>query len=103
MGDKRGETLIELVVSLALFALVITMLVTVFNASANSLATNVETKRMLNQQEVTLAREDDVIVEELSIQSTIRIGADAHVAGEVPVQRLRPVNGSLYKFRPKTD
>lgn len=97
--NNRGETLIELIVSLALLALLVTMLATAFQASTGSLYTNIETKRGLNEQVRQLTLEEAV---ERTRGLTISYSYEAEgiiYSDSFEAELLKPQNGSLYKFR----
>ena len=101
MKGARGETLIELVVSLALFSLLITMLVTVFNASSKSLANTVEIKNEINEQLLTLTRETTgFTAQDITIfySYTTDSGSETD-SGSFTAQRMDLTSGALYKFR----
>lgn len=98
MTDK-GETLIELIVSLALLALLVTMLVTVFKASTGSLYDTISTKRDLNAQAGRLLLEEQVEkAESLTIRYQYASGGSNH-EGSFGAELLKVSGGSLYKFR----
>ena len=99
--NNRGETLIELVVSMALLSLMVTMLVTVFQASAGSLYETIETKRNLNTQVSQLLLEEDGVLEtcdNLEIRSQYTVNGMGY-SGSFAAEIVNPIQGSLYKFR----
>ena len=97
--NNRGETLIELIVSLALLALLVTLLATSFQAYTNSLYNNIETKRNLNEQVRQLTLEESVQnVGNLTI--SYRYEADSiFYSDSFEAELLKAQDGSLYKFR----
>ena len=97
--DNRGETLIELIISIALLSLMVTMLVTAFQASAGSLYNNIETKRALNQQVRQLTMEENTdSVRNLTI--SYKFEAESMIYSDsFEAELLKPQTGSLYKFR----
>ena len=95
----RGETLIELIVSVALLAMLVTLLVTVFKASTRSMYDTIETKRDLNAQTGKLLLEEQVEkTESLSIGYRFTAGGNIHEAS-FQAELLKVTDGSLYKFR----
>lgn len=97
--NNKGETLIELIVSLALLALLVTMLATAFQASTGSLATNIETKRNLNEQVRQLTLEESLqSAGNLTISYQYEAGSVIY-SDSFGVELLQPQTGSLYKFR----
>lgn len=99
--NNRGETLIELVVSMALLSLMVTMLVTVFQASASSLYQTIETKRNLNAQVSQLQLEEEAMLqtlENLEIQTQYYVNGTEY-SDSFAAELVKPVQGSLYKFR----
>lgn len=99
--NDRGETLIELVVSMALLALMVTMLVTVFQASAGTFYNTMETKRSMNTQVSQLLLEEDGTLE---VSGSLEIQTQYYVDGtgysdSFSTEIVKPVQGSLYKFR----
>lgn len=97
--NNKGETLIELLVSLALFALIVTMLAIGFQTSTTSFYTNITTKRDLNEQVAWLVEEESVEkVQNLTIQYQ-HSTADGIYADSFMIEMLKPTEGSMYKFR----
>lgn len=97
--DNKGETMIELVVSLALLALLVTMLATVFQASTRSLADTIMTKRDMNSQAGQLLLESAVEhVDNLTIQYQFAVDGSLHT-DSFQVELIKAADGSLYKFR----
>lgn len=95
----RGETLIEVIVSVALLALLVTMLVTVFQASTRSMYDTIQTKRDLNAQKEKLMLEEQVEkTENLSIGYRFTAGGKIH-ENSFHAEILKALDGSLYKFR----
>lgn len=97
--NNKGETLIELIVSLALLALLVTLLATAFQASTGSLYNNIETKRNLNSQVRQLMLEESVAsTGNLTIHYQFEAEGTIY-ADFFETEILKPQTGSLYKFR----
>lgn len=97
--NNKGETLVELIVSLALLALFVTMLATAFQASTGSFYNNIETKRDLNEQVHQLTKEESVeTAKSLTIKYKYTVGTEIK-EDSFEVEMIRPLEGSLYKFR----
>lgn len=103
--NNRGETLIELMVSMALLAITVTMLVTVFTATSQVLFTTIDTKRDMNNQASGLLMEE---AEDgagfVDVKDTLEITIHYEVAGipydnNFQTELLQSTGGSLYKFR----
>lgn len=97
--NNKGETLIELIVSLALLALLVTMMATSFQASNKSLYNNIVTKRDINTQIRQLTLEESIEqFETLNIQYHYVVGGVSYT-DSFATEVVKPVSGSLYKFR----
>ncbi len=103
--NNRGETLIELVVSMALLSIVVTMLVTVFTATSQVLFTTIDTKRSMNNQASGLLMEaSESGASYVDVKDTLEITTHYEVVGtpydnNFQTELLQSTEGSLYKFR----
>ena len=91
--------MIELVVSLALLTLLVTMLATVFQASTRSQYDIITTKRNMNTQVKQLLLEEGVEhIENLTIQYRYEAEGSQYT-DSFNVEMIKATGGSLYKFR----
>ncbi|MCR4651111.1 MAG: prepilin-type N-terminal cleavage/methylation domain-containing protein [Lachnospiraceae bacterium] len=93
--NDRGETLVEMVVSLALLALTVTMVVMVFTSSSNTMAQSIETRRLIDEQVDDVLRGTDVSVVE-SVVITWTNGAQTETA---EVELIKSDKGGLAAYR----
>lgn len=97
--NNRGETLVEMTISLALFALTVTMLVTVFKSSSESLAGTMEAKQNICNQESAILLEDSLEkIDTRDIQYSYTVDGNNYT-GSFSVDLCRTSEGVLYKFR----
>lgn len=97
--NDRGETLIEMIISLALFSLTITMLVTVFHSANASLYSTVDTKRTLSNQETSALSDTNLEkVETQSVTCVITTSTDTFTS-TFDVDLMHVENGAFYRFK----
>lgn len=94
--EKRGETLLELTISIALFGLMALMVATMFGMANRSSMRNLNTDEVLNQAITDIVKEQN-LEDSSTVSQTVVFGKSG--GGEVShtVERIKA--GGLYKFR----
>lgn len=96
LGEKRAETLFELVVSMALFGMMVLMVASMFGMADKVSMKNLQTDQTMDQNITDIVTEQNLEAEETQ---TIVFQDDEGRVRSVQVERIKA--GGLYKFRTK--
>lgn len=99
MKNNRGETLIEVVFSFAVIAVVVASSTLVINAANKIINSNLDGRRLLQQEVAQLHMNQNLeTIEGLNIQYTYSDGTNSY-SDNFAVEKVRVTGGSLQKYR----